>query len=63
MGALINKNTFEGDAHWKEGAKLNHYGRRFQTYSRNSIPVDQFVSDHLIWLRILGDLLQEFRLY
>ena len=34
MGALINKNTFEGGAYskgvggayWKEGAKSNHYG-------------------------------------
>ena len=25
IGALINKNTFEGGAHWKEGAKTNHY--------------------------------------
>ena len=32
IGALINKNTFEGGrlfgrgAYWKEGAKSNHYG-------------------------------------
>ena len=32
IGALINKNTFEGwrlferGAYWKEGAKLTHYG-------------------------------------
>ena len=26
MGALINKNTFERGAYWKEGAKSNHYG-------------------------------------
>ena len=33
IGALINKNTFEGgcayseeDTYWKEGTKLNHYG-------------------------------------
>ena len=63
MGALINKNTFEGDTYWKEDAKSNHYGRRFQTYSRKGTPVDQFVSEHLIRLRVLGDLLQEFRLY
>ena len=25
IGALINKNTFEGGAHGKEGAKTNHY--------------------------------------
>ena len=25
-GALIYKNTFEGGAYWKEGAKSNHYG-------------------------------------
>ena len=35
IGALINKNTFEGGgayleggAYWKEGAKSNHYGTR-----------------------------------
>ena len=63
MGALIDKTHSKPDAYWKEGAKSNHNGRRFQTYSRKSTPVDQFVSDHLIRLRILGDLLQEFRLY
>ena len=27
IGALINKNTLEGGAYWKEGAKSNHYGK------------------------------------
>ena len=26
IGALIDENTFEGGAYWKEGAKSNHYG-------------------------------------
>ena len=26
IGALIDKDTFEGGAYWKEGAKLNHNG-------------------------------------
>ena len=26
LGALIYRNTLEGGASWKEGAKSNHYG-------------------------------------
>ena len=42
IGALNDKNTFEGGAYsdifyayWKEGAKSNHYGKLFQLRREN----------------------------
>ena len=53
IGALINKNTFEGErlfergAYWKEGAKSNHYGKsklRLGQFFLNNFPLSRSVS-------------------